>query len=411
MMVETGNVFRRFTFVGGLSLEAPAALAADPADAAKSTPPPKIKVRRRRGAASPKTVVTRTDAIAGSSALAAVKPTVERVDATALAPPAVERIAASDLTPALFERRFRATSTPVVVTGLLRNQEADPWRLSRFCELLDPAAAYSCRIHGGDGYAQQPGRWTGKSHARHTVLSSARKFAEAITTGVAAREDCYVQHDISTSEAGQLLAPALAELGERAGLRLHAQHGALVNMWWGPPGHTEPLHMDCCDGTLLQLRGRKRIVLFPARCWAGLRPFPVEAERQLWAFSRVSRAELAGEGGGGELAAVVAQKMEVVLDEGEALYIPACCAHEISGEHERAKGVLSDHVLSVNRFWATDAARVTPHLPDDARAEFLKSVRAKAGASASGRAAEVDARTEGLWELMRSLGPTKEGSR
>ena len=411
MMVETGNVFRRFTFVSGsLEAVAPPTLAAGTSETALSTPPPKIKVRRRRGAASPKTVVSRTDV----DATPVPKPAVERdtvSDATALAKPAVERIAASDLTPALFERRFRATSTPVVVTGLLRNQEADPWRLSRFCELLDPAAAYSCRIHGGDGYAQQPGRWTGKSHARHTVLSSARKFAEAITTGVAAREDCYVQHDISTSEAGQILAPALAELGERTGLRLHAQHGALVNMWWGPPCHPEPLHMDCCDGTLLQLRGRKRVVLFPARCWAGLRPFPVEAERQLWAFSRVSRAELAGDGGGRELAAVVAQKMEVVLDEGEALYIPACCAHEISGERERAKGVLSDHVLSVNRFWATDAARVTPYLPDDARAEFLKSLTAKAGASASGRAAEVDARTEGLWELMRSLGPTKEGSR
>ena len=165
-----------------------------------------------------------------------------------------------------------------------------------------------------------------------------------------------------------------------------------------------------CDGTLLQLRGRKRVVLFPARCWAGLRPFPVEAERQLWAFSRVSRAELAGDGGGAGLAAVLAQKMEVVLDEGEALYIPACCAHEISGERERAKGVLSDHVLSVNRFWATDAARVTPFLPDDARAEFLKSLKAKAGASASARTVEVDARTEGIWELIRSLGPTKEGA-
>jgi len=271
MMVETGNVFRRFTFVSGSSSSSSSS-AAYATDAALSTPPPKIKVRRRRGAASPKTVVSRTD-----------------VDATALAKPTVERIAACDLTPALFERRFRATSTPVVVTGLLPSDPSEPWRLERFCELLDPAAAYSCRIHGGDGYAQQPGRWTGKSHARHTVLSSARKFAEAITSGVAAREDCYVQHDISTSEAGRRLAPALAELGERTGLQLHAQHGALVNMWWGPPGHTEPLHMDCCDGTLLQLRGRKRVVLFPARCWAGLRPFPVEAERQLWAFSRVGQ--------------------------------------------------------------------------------------------------------------------------
>ena len=43
-------------------------------------------------------------------------------------------------------------------------------------------------------------------------------------------------------------------------------------------GHTEPLHIDVTDGTLLQLCGRKRITLFPPHCWKELSPFPVSAQ-------------------------------------------------------------------------------------------------------------------------------------
>jgi hypothetical protein len=57
-------------------------------------------------------------------------------------------------------------------------------------------------------------------------------------------------------------------------------------MWWGAPGHTEPLHCDLTDGTLWQLRGRKRVVLFPAEVWRDLYPFGVE-QRMSWAFSQV----------------------------------------------------------------------------------------------------------------------------
>ena len=35
-----------------------------------------------------------------------------------------------------------------------------------------------------------------------------------------------------------------------------------------------------------------------------------------------------------------------------------------------------EHVLSVNRFWRTDAARVSPHLPEDARGEYENLTRA-----------------------------------
>ena len=67
---------------------------------------------------------------------------------------------------------------------------------------------------------------------------------------------------------------ALQRLAEATGLQIHAGFGPHVNMWWGPRGHTEPLHIDTADGTLLQLCGHKRVTLFPRDCWVDLYPFP-----------------------------------------------------------------------------------------------------------------------------------------
>jgi len=74
-----------------------------------------------------------------------------------------------------------------------------------------------------------------------------------------------MQADIQGTAAGGRLAPDLDRIGLECGLQLHQQYGAMVNMWWGAAGHTEPLHMDVTDGTLCQLRGRKRIYLFPPK--------------------------------------------------------------------------------------------------------------------------------------------------
>lgn len=61
--------------------------------------------------------------------------------------------------------------------------------------------------------------------------------------------------------------PRLDRLARATGLELHQQYKGLVNMWWGACGHTEPLHVDVTDGTLLQLCGQKRVVLYPPHCW------------------------------------------------------------------------------------------------------------------------------------------------
>ena len=218
-----------------------------------------------------------------------------------------------------------------------------------------------------DAFATSPSKWTGKSHARHVVPTTPSKFAQTIADGIAAREDCYVQADIRGTSAGDALDKGpLRRIAAATGLQVHRQYGPVVNMWWGPSGHKEPLHMDATDGTLCQLYGRKHIVLFPAHCWRDLYPFPATETGMSWAFSQVVQAS-PDLGAFPRLAQALPHRLELVLEEGEVLFLPAGVAHEISGERLLRDGSPAEHVLSVNRFWRTDPNRVRPHIPEDAR--------------------------------------------
>lgn len=239
-------------------------------------------------------------------------------------PPSIARIHISRLTPKIFERDFRAPGVPLIIEGALTLGEH--WKLPSFTSLFDAEATYQCRIHGGDSFATSPDMWRGRSHARHVVSTTPTKFADTISSGIAAREDCYVQADVQGTRAGQILAPQLDHIGERCGLQLHESYGAMVNMWWGPGGHTEPLHMDVTDGTLCQLRGRKHIVLFPPNRWTDLYPFPSDPTGMSWAFAQVVQAKPDFERFP-RLRDAMAERVELILEEGEVLFIPACCAH------------------------------------------------------------------------------------
>jgi hypothetical protein len=281
----------------------------------------------------------------------------------------VARMSISELSPEIFERRFRAPGVPLIIRGALDGEMAHNWVLRAFVDLFEPEDTFHCRVHGGDEYASTPDMWRSKSHARHVVRTTARKFGDTIASGVARREDCYVQADVRNTRAGRVMAPQLAAIGARCGLELHPLYSEIVNMWWGPSGHTEPLHMDVTDGTLCQLRGRKRVVLFPPECWRDLYPFPADEAGMSWAFSRVvqSRPDLDRFP---RLASALRRRIEVVLDEGEVLFIPACCAHEISGEATLSDGSQAEHVLSINRFWRTHPDLVRKHLPAGALHSF-----------------------------------------
>ena len=281
----------------------------------------------------------------------------------------IARIHITQLTPEAFYEEYRSLSKPVIIQGALgcaiNGPHSIDWSITAFAGTFGPDAVYQCRVHGDRAFAMSPSRWKGRSHARRVVATTPAAFAASIASGVASHEDWYIQADIRSSRAGSTVAQALDLLGDTAGLEVDPQYGPLVNMWWGAAGHTEPLHMDVMDGTLCQLRGRKRIVLFPADCWRDLYPFPVTVEGMSWAFSQViqSHPDFAAFP---RLRRAMARRVQLVLDEGEVLFIPACCAHEISGERMRSDGRPTDHVLSMNRFWRTNAESVRPHLPADA---------------------------------------------
>lgn len=234
--------------------------------------------------------------------------------ATLPATPTIARIHISMLTPELFDRRFRSVGVPLIIEGAL--DIGSQWRLQAFVGLFPEDVTYGCRIHGGDSFATSPDMWRGKSHARHVVQTSPAKFADTIATGIAAREDCYVQADVQGTRAGQVIAVQFDRIAAATGLRVHQLYGTMANMWWGPPGHTEPLHMDVTDGTLCQLRGRKRIILFPPSCWRDLYPFPADPKAMSWAFSRVvqSQPDFARFP---KLRQALKRRVEVVLNEGE----------------------------------------------------------------------------------------------
>ena len=205
-------------------------------------------------------------------------------------PVPIARLHISQLTPALFDAKFRQPGVPLVIEGAIDLSSFD-WRLHSFVETFDAEATYQCRVHGGDAFARTPSKWSGKSHARHVVPTTPRKYAQTITDGIAAREDCYVQADIRGTRAGEAVEVTLRRLSAATGLQIHRNYGPICNMWWGAPGHTEPLHMDATDGTLCQLHGRKRIVLFPPSSWRDLYPFPSSETGMSWAFSQVVQSK------------------------------------------------------------------------------------------------------------------------
>lgn len=274
------------------------------------------------GASSPfdmprdRTPVSKT--VAEPSAAAPVAPAVPRpppysANTTTSLP--VRRLHISQLTPERFEREFRAPGVPLVIEGAL--SMGPHWQLQSFEKLFTPDAAYQCRVHGGDAFATSPDMWRNrKTHARHVVWTSPGKFAETIAAGIAEREDCYMQADIQGTVAGDKLVPDLTRIGRVCGFLQHQLYGAMVNMWWGPPNHTEPLHMDVTDGTLCQLHGRKHIYLFPPSCWRDLYPFPVSETGMSWAFAQVRQSQPDFERFP-RLVAALQQRIELVLDEGE----------------------------------------------------------------------------------------------
>jgi lysine-specific demethylase 8/hypoxia-inducible factor 1-alpha inhibitor (HIF hydroxylase) len=249
--------------------------------------------------------------------------------------PPLERVPLADLSPKEFAARYRTgQGRPVVITGALDG--LPPATLEWISSTLPPSKL-AARFYGKDHFQKPKSEWKKYSELLQLLPS---EYADLLTNRTAHTDNIYMaQVAIGDTELGDLMRPRMTALADRTGLRAAID----LNLWWGPGGHTEPLHYDSGDGTLVQLHGVKKAVLFPPAQTKNLYPFPVRRKGIAPWISRVY-IDKPDFDAFPRMREALEHKIEVLLAPGEVLFIPANWWHEVSA-------LSDDYVCSVNRFW------------------------------------------------------------
>lgn len=260
-------------------------------------------------------------------------------DTRSLAGP-VDRIALAELSREVFRRRYRAASRPVVITGVF--PAGTDWTLDYLCQQLG-GMRYRARHYGKEQFTRPIYEWQRYSELVELSLSD---YAAMLCDRRAHRDNVYLaQVDVGGTEAGRSIRPAVDALAARTGMAPFLDSD--LNLWLGPSGHTEPLHFDPGDGTLMQLHGAKRVVLFPPQATADLYPFPIAKGAIPPWVSQVSirRPDFARFP---RLRQALPQRLETTIGLGDVVFIPAYWWHEVTALGD-------DYICSVNRFWKPPA--------------------------------------------------------
>ena len=247
----------------------------------------------------------------------------------------VERIDISAITATEFRQRFRSgEGTPCILTGAL--QGLDSCTLEFLTGKL-PDAKLSARYYGKDHFKKPKTEWKKYSDLMQVTPS---EYAALLRDRTAHDENIYMaQVPIGDTELGTLLKPIMKRLADVSGMEAAID----LNLWWGPAGHTEPLHYDSGDGTLLQLHGTKQAILFPPSQSRNVYPFPIRRNGIAPWISQVyiDRPDFDRFPG---LREALEHKVDVTVNAGEVLFIPCNWWHEVSSVSE-------GYICSLNRFW------------------------------------------------------------
>jgi hypothetical protein len=262
------------------------------------------------------------------------------------APPqhSIPSVSIADLTPDLFATHYKKKGVPVLITGLLK-PEWD-WNLDYLCQQLGDRE-FLLRYYGKERYQQDKREWINIGSGVPPKSKPFTEYASLLRSHEAHKQDIYLAKcsiqatPLAETEAVSTLNTQLAHLGFN-------QPASTLNIWVGPGGHMECLHYDPMDGTLIQLHGAKKVVLFPPSQTWNLYPYPFYAHLQYglrlrsW-FSQVypDRPDFQAFP---KLEEAMRHRYDLILNPGEILYIPAGWWHEVTA--------LGDEmVCSINRFW------------------------------------------------------------
>lgn len=201
-----------------------------------------------------------------------------------------------------FYARYVRHAQPVVLTDVARDWPArHKWSPAYLARVLGDAELQICE---GRDQLERPDRDYERCVRTTTMAEYAAKVSAAGETN-----DLYM---IANNHVAELpsFAPLLEDI--RVDSRYLTPQRA-CSFWFGPAGTRTPLHHDSCNILFCQLRGRKRLRL--------LAPWSTrlaDAAEGYYASESVEQAVMAGERG-----------YEVVLEPGEALYLPGWWWHEV----------------------------------------------------------------------------------
>jgi len=252
----------------------------------------------------------------------------------------VALLSPADLATGRFVRDHRRPGRPALIRGLFPSGRL--WDLDRLAGLMADRVL-PVRHYGPDRFTRPKTEW--KNYCDVQMLTVA-DFAGHLRSGHAKAENLYMaQVNLQDSPAVADIADVLTALADGCGFRPVPQ----LNLWLGPGGHTEPLHFDRHDGTMLQIWGRKRVVLFAPGQTGNLYPFGFFSGGLPPWFSRpyIQNPDYQQYP---RLAEAMANRWEAVLEPGDILFIPAGWWHEVSA-------VGGESVCSLNRFWPVDPIR------------------------------------------------------
>jgi lysine-specific demethylase 8/hypoxia-inducible factor 1-alpha inhibitor (HIF hydroxylase) len=252
----------------------------------------------------------------------------------------VDRIESGTLTQELFLGKYQKEGIPLVISGLLPSVN---WNLEYLCEVLKDAE-FPVRYYGQKRYTQDKREWKSTGSGSEAKTLPFTQYAELLRNGEALANDIYLAR-CSLTNTSLTNAPVVIQAEAQLGLKFPA---IPISLWVGPGGHTSSLHYDPMDGTLMQMHGSKRIVLFPPSQLYNLYPFSVWnhlryglKRRAVYSQVYPDRPDLASFP---KFQYASEHRYEVILNQGEILFIPAGWWHEITA--------LGDGmVCSVNRWW------------------------------------------------------------
>lgn len=254
----------------------------------------------------------------------------------------VEKISLPNLTPKSFYKQFQKAGKPVVITNAFNS--ITPISIETIHKNLNDEKLVA-RHYGTERFDKPKTEWDGYCDLTDTDI---QKYAELLANGEANRNNIYLaQISIGHTPLGTILRPLINNLSKQTGLCSHPSND--INLWLGPNEHLEPLHFDGLDGTLIQLRGSKRISLFPPKSTKALYPFPFLGGALGPNFSKVyiKQPDL---NIFPNIEKATKDKIVANINEGELLFIPQGWWHEVEAQSD-------DFVCSINRFWSMNPKR------------------------------------------------------